>query len=71
MGSDYANWGDRRKNELAQHLNQYGVVWANRELVEICARLRSEMKSLGKELAVADAWVAADRTHVAMPLDFE
>ena len=52
-------WGERRRNELNRHVEQYEVVWPNHQLVDICARLRSERRSLGRELKQADAWIAA------------
>ena len=48
FGTYKNNWGERRQARLAEHLNQY-----------ICARLRSERRSVGRELKSADAWIAA------------
>ena len=53
------SWGQRRKNELELHLQQYEVIWPNQELVERCAYLRSEREGVGRSLAMADAWIAA------------
>ena len=67
-GAYSAGWGDRRRSELARHLEQYDVVWPNPELVEVCAQLRSQRKSVGRELAVADAWIAATAVLLKCPL---
>ena len=67
-GAYSRGWGDRRKTELARHLEQYEVVWPNPELVEVCAQLRSQQKSVGRELAVADAWIAATAVLLNCPL---
>ena len=61
-------WGERRQNELTRHLDHYEVVWAGPELVDVCARLRTERKSAGRELPVADAWIAATALLLKCPL---
>ena len=75
-GANLRGWGDKRKNELANHLRQYEVIWPNAGLVEICAQLRAERRSAGREIAVADAWIAATALMLGCPLashdgDFE
>ena len=67
-GAWWAGWGERRNAELARHLEHYEVVWAGPELVDVCARLRSERKSAGRELPVADAWIAATALLLNCPL---
>ena len=76
FGAYNGNWGDRRKNELARHLEQYEVIWPDAELVEICARLRSHRKADGREMSTGDAWIAATALRLNCPLvshdrDFE
>ena len=76
FGAYNGNWGDRRKNELALHLEQYEVIWPDAELVEICARLRSHRKADGREMSTGDAWIAATALRLNCPLvshdlDFE
>ena len=58
-GAYTKGWGDRRKNELAHHIEQYEIIWPGPELVTTCARLRSERKSAGREMRESDAWIAA------------
>ena len=67
-GAWWAGWGERRKDELARHLEHYEVVWPGPELVDVCARLRSERKSVGREVPVADAWIAATALLLDCPL---
>ena len=62
------NWGEKRRTELAQHIEQYHVVWANPELIRLSARLRSDRRSAGRELKSADAWIAATAILLACPL---
>lgn len=67
-GAYSKGWGDRRKNELARHLEQYDVIWPGSELVEVCARLRSERRRAGRELGEADPWIAATAVMLKCPL---
>jgi predicted nucleic acid-binding protein len=67
-GAWWAGWGERRQRELAQHLEHYEVVWAGPELVDTCARLRTERKAAGRALPVADAWIAATALSLNCPL---
>ncbi len=65
----YSNgWGAKRRTELAFYLEQYEIIWPNAELVEICARLRSESKAAGRRLEMADAWIAATAPLLKCPL---
>ncbi len=68
FGAYSKGWGDRRKNALTHHLQQYEVIWPGPELVDVCARLRSESRSVGRELQVADAWIAATAISLDCPL---
>ena len=68
--------GARRMNLLRRHLDQYELVGVTPELVDICARLRAERKSVGRALKTADAWIAASALLLRCPLattddDFE
>lgn len=67
-GAHKDNWGEKRRTELAQHIEQYHVVWANPELIRLSARLRSDRRSAGRELKSADAWIAATAILLACPL---
>ena len=61
-------WGNRRKDELTEYLERYEVVWPNRDLVDVCARLRAERRRAGRELDIADAWIAATALMLNCPL---
>ncbi len=60
--------GDRRIGYLEKHLARFDVVWPNEELVEISADLRSKTRAIGRELKVADAWIAATAVMLKCPL---
>ena len=63
-------------NALQRDLDRYGIVWPDPDLVRVCARLRSDRRAAGRELAQADAWIAATALRLGCPLvahdgDFE
>ena len=61
-------WGNRRKDELTEYLERYEVVWPETDLAHTCARLRAERRSAGRELGIADAWIAATALMLNCPL---
>ena len=61
-------WGNRRKRELADFLQSYEIIWPDRNLAEVCARLRSERELAGRRLELADAWIAATAILLNCPL---
>ena len=67
-GAYHANWGRRRQNTLIQLPQQHEIIWPNPTLVSICARLRAERKRAGRELGMADAWIAATALMLNCPL---
>ena len=68
FGAIRREWGAPRMNALQQHLNQYEIVGASIELVEISANLRSEREGAGRKLNTADAWIAATAIMLDCPL---
>ena len=58
-GAYVGKWGDRRKQELANHLEKHTVIWPGDGLMSVCAQLRAERKAVGRTLQAADAWIAA------------
>ena len=68
FGAHLRNWGKRRMSELQDHLGQFDVVWPNSDIVNACARLRSERRQSGRELSLADAWIAATALALGCPL---
>ena len=61
-------WGEPRRNELMQHMDQYEVIWADLALVHISAQLRAEREKAGRRLNTADAWIAATAILLDCPL---
>ena len=68
FGAYLAGWGKRRVNALKQQMGQCQVQWPDPDLVDLCAQLRAERRSAGRELQVADAWVAATALYLGCPL---
>ena len=68
FGAFKDGWGEKRKNELVRHLESYEVVWPNDQIVNICAKLRSEREKAGRRLNTADAWIAATPIYLDCPL---
>ena len=76
FGAFSADWGQRRTNAMQRDLDRYEVVWPDASLIEVCARLRGERRATGRELGMADAWIAATALRLGCPLaahdgDFE
>lgn len=67
-GAYKANWGERRIRELADHLSLFRIIYPDQLLVDISANLRNETRKLGRELASADAWIAATAIALNCPL---
>ena len=67
-GAYYANWGETRQDNLATLIRQYEIILPDSELIEACARLRAERKQAGRELGIADAWIAATALMLDCPL---
>ena len=67
-GAYYKSWGARKRNELAQFLEQFEVVYPDDQMADICAQLRAERRAAGREMQVADAWVAATALRLGWPI---
>ena len=49
-------------------MRRFEVVWPTEELVGISADLRSKTRRIGRELKVADAWIASTAIMLDCPL---
>lgn len=68
FGAYLRSWGVRRVRELQDYLRRFDVVWPNPDIVDACARIRSETRKTGRELSLADAWIAATAITLGCPL---
>jgi len=62
------NWGEKRKNNLAEFLKDYLVIYADEKLCEIWAEIKSDAHRKGRPIETADAWVAAVALMFDIPL---
>lgn len=67
-GAHSRGWGASRLQDLSSHLRRYEIIWPDTDLVEACARLRAERRAAGRELGMADAWIAATAIMLNCPL---
>ena len=61
-------WGLARRAELARHLGQYEVYYADDALCRLWADVWTRARRLGRPIEVADAWVAATALALDVPL---
>ena len=62
------DWGQRRKQELAEHLTRYVVLPVSRELCGKWAEVSFAAKRKGRPIQTADAWIAASALYYDVPL---
>ena len=55
FGAYNRDWGNKRMRALEAYLSHFEVIWPDEMLVGVCARLRSDTRKSGNELAIADA----------------
>lgn len=67
-GAYSRGWGTTRRRELELHMRRYDVVWPDSDLVDVCARLCHERRSVGRVMSHADAWIAATALLLDCPL---
>ena len=63
-----ADWGERRLGELRAEVSKYVVVPFAWPMVELFARIRAQRRKIGREIAVADAWIAATALSLDCPV---
>ena len=61
-------WGETRALRLRDRIAEHEIVWPDDVLVRISARLRSDLKRMGRTLAAPDAWIAATALMRQCPL---
>ena len=68
FGLNLTNWGKAKKQRMRDRISRYQVVWPDRELIDVCAGLRSKQQRRGRTLAAPDAWIAATALRRQCPL---
>jgi len=63
-----ANWGDRRRQQLAHYLRRYIVEDSSAALCRRWAEVINDARRRGRPIAAADAWIAATALLLDVPL---
>lgn len=61
-------WGDRRRRDLSEFLEEFIVYDSTRELCTWWASVMVEARRNGRRIEVADAWIAATALRYEIPL---
>ena len=67
-GAILKHWGDRRTEELEEHIRRYIVVAIDREVAEEWARTRVRSDELGRRKSDNDLWIAATAKRLGLAL---
>jgi tRNA(fMet)-specific endonuclease VapC len=63
------NWGDKKRNELLEHVaRDYTMFPFNRHLCVQWAEVRDRTRRIGRQIRVADSWIAATAMSYGLPL---
>ncbi|MDE2933593.1 MAG: PIN domain-containing protein [Chloroflexota bacterium] len=68
QGAFQNNWGERRVGHLRQAIGGHVTIPFDMEMVEHFARLRAARRKAGREVGVADAWIAATALWADCPV---
>ena len=61
-------WSAARREDLARHISQYFVHYADESVCRIWAEVTSVARRRGRPIGEADAWIAATALLLDMPL---
>jgi predicted nucleic acid-binding protein len=62
------NWGERRRQQLADKLSTYLVIPVDIDLCRVWGAIRAEQQQQGISITIHDAWIAATARQYALPL---
>jgi len=68
QGTLDANWGMRQRGLLEAYLTDFAVLHSDDRLCSAWASIRSESRRKGRQIASADAWIAATALVLSSPL---
>lgn len=66
--AETAQWGEKRRADLAQRLNAYITVPFEHETARVYARIAAGRKRIGRPINLHDAWIAACAIQHDIPL---
>lgn len=61
-------WGRARRQRMAEYLDQYTLVLADRALCRTWAEVTNRARRNGRPIQAADAWIAATALSLGIPL---
>ena len=67
-GAQRANWGERRRQKLEEHLRNFVVLPYSNEIAKVFAEITVERERAGRALSWPDAWIAATAIWHNIPL---
>jgi predicted nucleic acid-binding protein len=67
-GVELAGWGEKRRQQLEEHLKNFVVLPYNNEIARVYARVVVERQRQGSPIGWPDAWVAATAIWHRTPL---
>ncbi|GAA3993932.1 hypothetical protein GCM10022631_00030 [Deinococcus rubellus] len=67
-GMAVARWGNRRRADLEAFAAQFPTIYPNDIVCTLWAELRTAARTSGKQIDIADAWVAATALALRCPL---
>jgi predicted nucleic acid-binding protein len=62
------NWGERRREELSNHLNAFTTLFPDEETCVAWSDIIAACRAAGRPLDEADAWIAATARQWSLPL---
>ena len=68
QGAFQNDWGERRVGNLRRAIEGYAAIPFDMAIVEHFARLRAARRKAGREIGVADAWIAATALWADCPV---
>ena len=58
-GAERNAWGEKRRQQLEEHLKNFVVLPYNNEIAKVYARVVVERERIGRPITWPDAWIAA------------
>ncbi len=68
QGAYRQGWGEKRLESLRAEIRRYLIVPFDWAMVEHFAQIRAERWKVGREIKVADCWIAATARHLGVPI---
>ena len=67
-GAEKNGWGEKRRQQLEEHLKNFVVLPYNNDIAKVYARVVVERERSGRPIGWPDAWIAATAVWHGLPL---